>query len=267
LDRAAEIIEETLDAEGVRLTLRGLFYRLVSEALIPNLDARYKRLSRLTAGRRRDGEFPDLHESVRAIDVPTSWRSPEEALADLRRWYRRDRTETQERTVILGVEKRAQADYLASWFDEYGLPVVAMAGYSSQTLVDRVLRYVAAYDREAVVLYAGDFDPSGEDMLRDLGVRLPGVELRRVALTPEQVEAFGLPEMMGKASDSRAAGFERRHGRLVQVELEALPPAELHRLYDEALAPLWDMSSFEAVLAREEQERQTLGSPPSGEEG
>jgi hypothetical protein len=259
LGRAAEILVETLDAEGVRLTLRGLHYRLVSEGLIPNTRAAYKRLSRLSAQARRDGTFPDLHESVREIVEPRSWASPEEALADLRRRYRRDRTETQERTVILGVEKRAQADYLTSWFYDHGLPVAAMAGYSSQTLMGKVLRYADAYDRPAVVLYAGDFDASGEDMLRDLGKRLRGIELRRVALTPEQVESFGLPEMMGKAADSRAADFEKRHGRLVQVELEALPPADLHRLYDEALAPLWDMSSFEAVLAREERERGEIG--------
>jgi hypothetical protein len=259
LDRAAEIIEETLASEGVRLTLRGLFYRLVSEALIPNLHARYKYLSSETAELRRLGRFPDLHESVRQIVVPDSWVSPQEALADLRDWYRRDRTEGQERTIILGVEKAAQRDYLSSWFDEFGLPVVAMAGYSSQTLMNKVLRYVEGHDRPAVVLYAGDFDSSGEDMDRDLGARLPGVELRRVALTPEQVQEFALPVMEGKATDSRAASFAARHGRLVQVELEALPPADLHRLYDEALAPVWDMSTFEASLAREQAERDEIG--------
>jgi hypothetical protein len=183
LARAAEIVEATLDAEGVLLTLRGLHYRLVSEGLVPNTRGAYKRLSSLSAAGRRDGAFPDLHETVRNILVPSSWASPEQALADLRRWYRRDRTEGQEQTLILGVEKRAQADYLTTWYDEHGLPVVPMAGYASQTIVGRVLGHVAKYDRLATMLYAGDFDPSGEDMLRDLRVRLPQVELRRVALT------------------------------------------------------------------------------------
>jgi hypothetical protein len=72
------------------------------------------------------------------------------------------------------------------------------------------------------------------------------------------VVEFELPVMMGKAADSRAASFAARHGPLMQVELEALPTADLHRLYDEALAPLWDMSAFEAVLMREGRERDAL---------
>jgi hypothetical protein len=62
----------------------------------------------------------------------------------------------------------------------------------------------------------------------------------------------------GKASDSRAAGFVAKHGRLVQVELDALPPNVLHALYSDALAPFLDVSKIEAANAREEAERREL---------
>jgi hypothetical protein len=42
--------------------------------------------------------------------------------------------------------------------------------------------------------------------------------------------------MVGKATDSRAAAFKARHGRLVQVELEALAPDDLRQLFEDALA-------------------------------
>lgn len=62
---------------------------------------------------------------------------------------------------------------------------------------------------------------------------------------------FNLPPAPGKASDSRAAAFTARHGRLVQVELEALDPTDLRRLYEDALAPFWDTTAFDAALAQE----------------
>jgi hypothetical protein len=51
--------------------------------------------------------------------------------------------------------------------------------------------------------------------------------MHRVALTPERVETYACRPR--KRSDSRATGFEERHGRLVQVEVEALPPRDASR--------------------------------------
>ena len=42
------------------VTLRQLFYRLVSALLLPNTQSAYKRLSSVTAEARRRGEFPEL---------------------------------------------------------------------------------------------------------------------------------------------------------------------------------------------------------------
>jgi hypothetical protein len=36
----------------------------------------------------------------------------------------------------------------------------------------------------------------------------------------------------------------------VQVELEALDPTDLRRLYEDALDPFWDTSAFEPALER-----------------
>ena len=76
--------------------------------------------------------------------------------------------------------------------------------------------------------------------------------VERVAVLPVQIESLGLPPMMGKRTDSRAASFTATHGRLVQVEVEAIPPNVLQRLYEEAFHRFWDMAAYEAVLEREE---------------
>ena len=100
---------------------------------------------------------------------------------------------------------------------------------------------------------------SGEDIERDFRSRT-GCFSRtlRVALNAEQVEEYNLPPQVGKATDSRAASFVARHGRLVQVELDALPPDILRGLYADAIGQFWDMSAYEAVLEREREERKEL---------
>jgi hypothetical protein len=218
LAHAAEIV--TSYTTGV--TLRQLCYRLLADETLPNASSAYKSLSRRTAGARRQGCFPALIDRGRAIHGHPRYQTPEHALEWLTATYRRDRTEGQPWTICLGIEKHAIVEQLVSWFGDLGIPVLALGGYSSQTYVDEVAAHVRAQDRPALLLYAGDFDPSGEDIDRDFFAR-SGVfqEVVRVALSAEQVTAYGLPPAPGKASDSRASAFVRRHGRLVQVEVDA----------------------------------------------
>jgi len=250
VDRAREIVL----SYDTSVTLRQLFYRLVSEQLIPNTQAAYKRLSDLTARQRRDGTFPELIDRGRSIHRYTAFDGVRDGLQTLIGWYRRDRTEGQDVSLYLGVEKAGLVVQLQAWFGEpLGLPVLALGGYSSQSYVSQVQRDTAARDRPAVLLYGGDHDPSGEDIDRDFVARSGCWDtVIRVALGADQVREYGLPPNPGKATDSRAAGFVERHGELVQVELDALPPETLRSLFDSAVTQFWDTSAYEAALAREE---------------
>ncbi|MPZ18113.1 MAG: hypothetical protein GEV06_09405 [Luteitalea sp.] len=82
--------------------------------------------------------------------------------------------------------------------------------------------------------------------------------VRRVALTRQQIEAYDLPPMPGKSTDTRAKGFIARHGALMQVEVDALPPDVLRALFEAAVAPFVDASQVAAVIARETRERTAL---------
>jgi hypothetical protein len=257
--RAAMIVS----AYATAVTLRQVHYRLVAEAPdtgsgYRNTENDYKNLSRLTAAARREGTFPPLLDRTRTIDHPETWDSPEKALEALAYWYRRDPLETQDVRPVIVVEKATLIAQAQSWFDaEWGVPIVALRGYASETLERQVLEFVDGNEREAVFLYCGDFDPTGEDIPRAFEDNT-GLELRRVALTTAQVDAYGLPVAMGKTTDSRAASFELRHGRLVQVELEALDPADLQALLRAELSALIDQPRVEAVVARQEHERAWL---------
>jgi len=262
VERAAEIVE----SYETGVTLRQLFYRLVSELAIPNTTNAYKELSRATARARREDGFPPLIDQGRGVERPGYFASPEEALEFIRKRYRRDRTEGQEHAIYLGVEKGGMVEQLSAWFGNgLGIPIVALKGYSSQTLVDDVTDEIIDDGRSAVLLYAGDFDPTGEDVDRDFVERVDVFdEVRRIALSAEQVEEYELPPLPGKETDSRAAAFVARHGRLMQVELDALDPDDLRGLYTVAISDYWDDDAFRATLEREQQERARLAPDVSG---
>jgi hypothetical protein len=207
LEQAAEIVR----SYETGVTLRQLFYRLVADGTLPNTDASYKGLSAQTAAARRAGRFPPLVDLVRAIDRRASFDGPEDARARLREIYRRDRTEGQSLAVYLGVEKATLTALVRSWFDDRGIPVVTLRGYSSQTYVDDVARDALADGRKAVLLYVGDHDPSGVDIERDFVERSDAfADVIRVAVRPEQIAAYGLVPAPG-----RRATRERRRSPLV----------------------------------------------------
>jgi len=246
--RAARIV----NSYDTPVTLRQLFYRLVSEQTIPNATAAYKRLSAVTAEARRTGEFPALMDRGRSIHRPLWFAGPVDALDAVVGWYRRDRTEGQDVSLYLGVEKAGIVVQLQSWFGRLGVPVLALGGYSSQTYVDDVIGDVSRSGRAAVLLYAGDFDPSGEDIDRDFIARTQCFdEVIRVALSVDQVHEYQLPVNPGKTTDSRSAGFVARHGELVQVELDALDPDTLRSLFSDAVDRWWDTSAYRRAMERE----------------
>ena len=250
LARAAEIVR----SYDTSVTLRQLFYRLVSLLLLPNTDTSYKRLSAKTAALRRAGEFPDLIDRGRMIHRHPTFADPGDAMSALIDQYRLDRTTGQDVSLYLAVEKAGLVVQLESWFGELGVPILALGGYSSQSYVSEI-----PADRPAVLLYAGDFDPSGEDIDRDFIARTGCWDkVVRVALSAEQVTHYRLPPNPGKVTDSRASGFVARHGQLVQVEIDALSPETLRALFTDAIADYWDESAYAAVLAREDAERALL---------
>jgi hypothetical protein len=250
LDEAERIV----DQYETSITLRQLFYRLVVARLLPNTQNYYRTLSSRTAEARRDGTFPDLLDQRGFHRQARAFSGVDDALRYAHDVFRLDRTAGQDNQIWIAGEKATLLGQLEDWFFEFGVNIVVGGGYYSQTSCDQIARVVDKDGREPVLIYGGDHDPSGHDILRDLVARTGCFDLDsviRVAVGPNEVEHFGLPENPGKEADSRAATFRAEFGRLVQVEIEALDPNDLHDLYIDAFDQFWDQSKFEEVLAEE----------------
>jgi hypothetical protein len=243
------------------ITLRQLHYRLLMTPRLGYGTAAkdYDYLSSRTAKARRQGQFPALSDETRAIELTPFWASPQDALAQLADEYRRDRTDGQRYLIALGGEKRTMLAQFREWYPDLGLPFIPLSGNASQTLVDQAREFVAQDGREAVLLYVGDLDPSGEEIERDFLKRCPvWKHFTRVAVTEQQIGDLGLPRNPGKPNDPKARPFVERHGSVFQVEVEAIPPDRLRELYDRSLGQWWDQSAFGRVVADEEGDRRWL---------
>jgi len=266
LPRAAEIV----GSYHTGVSLRQLFYLLVSEQLIPNSEAAYAGLGRTSAVWRDEDRFPDLIDTGRDIHGHSGPAEP--AVMDLRKelepelfmpslaLYRPD-NEAQPYNVYLGIEKDTQVRQLESWFPSY--PIVPLRGQASQPFRKAVREAVERDGRPAVLLYAGDFDASGWRIPRTFYRKTGGKDTwhsaKRIALEPQQIEEYGLPENPGKEKDPNQAAFMRHYGldEAIQVELEALRPEDLRAIFQRRIAEWWDEEAAAAVEEREraDQER------------
>jgi hypothetical protein len=259
IDRARDIVE---GYDG-GVTVRQVMYRLVAEGLLPNTAPTYRRLSSRLAQARRDGIFPDLIDTIREVHVPQAWSDADAFVADMPQWFRLDRTRGQEWALYVAAEKDTLRQLLTGWLAEYGIPVLVVRGFGSQSYADIVRDRARSDPRPAALLYLGDFDASGSDIERDWVQRTDCWErAERVLLTDGQVREYQLPPAEGKRDDPRWPGFARRYGfdldRPVQWEVEALEPAELKRLVMEAVDGYIDREILAEVIAEEEQQRAQL---------
>ena len=109
-------------------------------------------------------------------------------------------------------------------------------------------------DKKIVVLYCGDLDPTGIMIYENLKREIQNVEIKRIALTAEQVEKYNLiemPEMKGR--DTTIEKFKSENGDKA-YELDALPPEELIKILDNAIAEYYDNQIYDN-LKRIENER------------
>lgn len=255
IEQAAEIVK----GYDTGVTLRQLFYRLVSAGILPNTQSVYRTLSARTAEARRAGKFPDLIDRTRTIHRYACFNGVYDAKKWLAEIYRRDRTEGQEVSLYIGVEKNGLVAQIQSWFGDLGIPIIALGGYSSQSYVDEVVSDVLSQQRPSVLLYAGDFDPSGIDIDRDFVKRTNCFDkVIRVALNEEQIERYNLPPQMGKSTDTRSKKFISKKGKLVQVELDALQPDVLQNLFMEQIVNYFNFDTFNKVIEKEKGEREQL---------
>ena len=261
LERINTILEEYRN-DGYVLTLRQLYYQLVSKDIIPNNDREYAKLSNILKKGRMAGivDWSAIEDRVRVPKLPYWVRDVQHAIQDTIEQYRVDRMQGQQRNIEIWVEKDALSNVLFRVTSKYHIRLMVNRGYSSISAMYDAHRRLRSGD---VILYFGDHDPSGKDMVRDIRERMEKfgreVDVRPVALTMEQIRRFNPPPNPAKITDPRAKWYIREYGR-TSWELDALPPRELIRLAEEAVEELIDLDLYNRCLDREQRDIEELRS-------
>jgi len=263
---AIEILEEY---ENGTVTLRGLHYRLVGRGMT-NTVQHYKRVVSGMIKARWDGlvafeKFADHDRESLGITkagVTVVEDKISEAKRQIRLWmknYSKNRWENQEYYPEVFIEKKALIGAFQNVCELNSISLNPCKGYPSLTFLnDAKDRFQEQIDngKECVILYFGDYDPSGEDIPRSieenllrLGVK---VKVHRVALMKDQVLAWKLPPAPAKVGDSRTANWDG----LGQVELDAVMPEKLAKLCQLAINLYFDAELHKELEAAEKEERE-----------
>lgn len=264
-DNIKTIVEE-FQQQGYNMTLRQLYYQLVSRDIIPNIQSEYAKLSTLLTEARMYGliDWDFIEDRIRVPKMAGEWDDINELVGAAISQYRRDRWNDQENYVEVWVEKDALAGVLEPITRKYHVHLMVNRGYSSATAMhDASLRFIAAENegKKTFILYLGDHDPSGMDMVRDIKDRMEtfqsSVEVKRIALNMEQIESFNPPPNPAKLTDPRADKYIEEFGN-TSWELDALSPKDLNKLLDEKIRELMDIEMYNKVCRLEQWERNEI---------
>ena len=251
--------------QGYELTLRQVYYQLVARGFIPNNERSYKNLGNLINDGRLAGliDWNSIVDRTRFIRRNSHWSTPQSVINSARYSYMLDRWKDQPNYVEVWVEKDALIGIVSQVCKSLDVPHFSCRGYTSQSeMWGAAQRFIQQDERESrVIIHLGDHDPSGIDMTRDIQERLEmfgaDVEVKRVALTMNQINAFNPPPNPTKVTDARSSGYISRFGHECW-ELDALEPKVITQLIQNEVTALIDYSRFNAVADRERRDKDNI---------
>jgi hypothetical protein len=256
-----DAIREALERDHP-MTVRQLFYRLVSAGVIDKTEAEYQRaVVRLTGEMRRRGEleFDWIADNTRWMRKPDSHSSLERFLWDAAKTYRRSVWDQQKVYVEIWLEKDALSGVLYDVTEAWDVPLMVTRGYGSLSFLFSAAEAIREQKKPAYLYYFGDYDPSGVDISRHVEQSIrefaPKAEVvfERVAVNAEQITAMNLPTRPTKKSDQRSKNF-----RGESVEVDAIEPETLRDMCQACILQHIDADAYERMKAIEHAEHKTL---------
>ena len=233
IDQAHEILEAFNP-----MTVRQVYYQLVSRQVVENSRSRYQAVSDALVGARLEGIIPWewIEDRLRRPTMWAMYKDPAEFAWYMKYRYSRDVWSTQPRKLEVWLEKDALSGLFSDVVGQYGVTLNVGRGYDGWSSIRNAAERFGDGE-DVTVLYFGDFDPSGEDMVRSLKERLGQLgsnpSIAKIALTMDDIRRYNLPPNFTKTTDTRRDAFVALHGD-VSVELDALPANVLQaRLRDE----------------------------------
>jgi len=280
LESVQEIIEE-FQRQQIRLTNRQTYYQLVAANIIPNIDKVYKRICVFLTDARYGGyiDWDAIEDRGRVAHRHSEWENVADFMNDVVGAFRLPRWSDQDNYVELFTEKQAVESVLSPLANKYHIYFGYNKGYSSAAMMYELSKRIIEqiYEGKKVkLLYAGDHDPSGLDMVRDIQERViefltrghdaeyfttvPIVEYFQIvplALNMIQIRQYNPPPNPAKIKDPRATWYIEKYGNS-SWELDALRPEVLRDIVEHGIQENLDVDKYNAWIEREKPLKQKL---------
>lgn len=142
------------------MTLRQLYYRIVSAGLLQNNQREYKRLGGIMTRLREANEVPRtwMVDHTRRTLKPSSWSGLGDYGDTIRECYRKDFWASLDCCVEIIVEKDAVAGTLQPVTEKYDVALRVLRGYASVSFAGEIADQWAEIEKPIFVYYLGDYD-------------------------------------------------------------------------------------------------------------
>jgi hypothetical protein len=244
--RSLDLIEAmyTVTEAAQPITGRGVGYKQFTIGLLSSMARpEMQRVHHLLKEACEQGYIPWgwIVDETRELERVSTWADRAAYARTVARSYRRDFWNQQPVRVIVVSEKGTVRGLLRPVLDELAVGFQVMYGFGSATIVHDISEDDDG--RPLIILYAGDFDPSGLYMS---GVDLPNrfsrydgdhVTLRRIALTRAQLTRLPSFPATDKRKDPRYKWFVDNYGNHCW-ELDAMDPNDLRACVEQEIQKL-----------------------------
>lgn len=277
LDEVLIILEEL--KEFLPLTVRQIYYQLVGKGLLSNVPrtsltgkvskkaSAYQDLGMLLKFARIDNKIPSdcIEDKTRAYYDLSGWADVNEFIDSKKEYflkgYQRDLLQTQDVYLEIWIEKNAISSIVNKIAKQYNICVTVTANNSVSNLFEYRERLEYHKHQRPIILYFGDFDPSGLMMLPAMHetlereMNITGIRYKHIALEFEDIKKYNLPLDPDGVSGTKTLRNKHiaKYGRVV-AELDALTTDVLEQKIQEAIESEIDMNAFYAEIAIQEEE-------------
>jgi len=276
----ATYCQQTYERYGEYPSIRDIFYRFVDE-LWPNTKSIYKALSKWLVAMRLKGKI-DWHiirdGSGREYETGDwAYKRPRKHIKtwldlftnigknyDLPRWL------NQPNKVIVACEKEGDYPIIKAILSALNVDTFYERGYSGWRPLFEAVEQIKHEGKTPIIITIGDFDPSGEDIVRFLKdaftqLGITDIEIEKVVITKEQIEQFRLPHKPEDAKEieklKKDPRFKRWPYGLYRVETAALRNKAadfFDETIKEAVDKHFDHEIYRKVEEEEEEAREKI---------
>ena len=267
LDYITTLVSE-YSKRGMALTVRQIYYKVISVGYLADLKTPYTSLSQVLTKARNAGllDWNAIEDPTREHIKPSEWDNVSEILESALSWYRLPRWEGQDYYIEVIIEKQTLVTALEPITRNYHIALNVFHGNGSTTaMYDLAKRAKMAVKKKqkVILVYIGDHDPSGYDMIKSIEERMKlyaptrPFKLLPIALTMEQIDSEHLKPIATKAKYTKKHDYIKQFGKNAW-EVDALKPEILNELVKSTIHKYIDGEKMNAVIAREDEDKAEL---------